>query len=266
MDTCNIDRYADYLAAGGRGESTVKLRRSHLVRAAREIGTLESATTDKLISYLSRPEWRPATRRSYRASLRGFYRWATATGEIDADPADGLPTVIQPRALPRPADDAIIAAAIASAPPRVQLMLELMAYAGLRRCEVARVHARDVIVTDRASALRVTGKGGHTRIVPIPGHLARRVAKLRTWAFPGNDHGHLSAAHVGKLVSRALPPGVTGHMLRHRYATEGYRRSRDIRAIQELLGHAKLDTTMVYTRVDVDQVTAAASSTWTLAS
>ena len=108
MDTRNIDRYAAYLAAGGRGASTVKLRRSHLVRAAREIGPLESATTDKLISYLSCPEWRPATRRSYRASLRGFYRWATTTGEIDADPADGLPTVIQPRGLPRPADDAII--------------------------------------------------------------------------------------------------------------------------------------------------------------
>lgn len=145
-------------------------------------------------------------------------------------------------------------------------MLELMAYAGLRRMEVAKVHTRDVIITSHSSAIRVTGKGGHTRIVPVPGHLATKIRDRRGWLFPGDDHGHLSAAYVGKLVSRALPDGVTGHQLRHRYATEGYRRGHDIRAVQELLGHAKLDTTMIYTHVTSDQTSAVASLTWRLSS
>ena len=241
MDTFLIDRYAAYLAAGGRQSSTIKLRRSHLIAATRSIGSLETASSAQLEDYLANPGWKPTTRRSHRASIVQFYRWLLRSEHITINPA-----------------------AIQAAPPRVQLMLELMAYAGLRRMEVARVHTKDVIITDHASALRVTGKGGHTRIVPIPGHLAEAIRRGRGWLFPGDDSGHLSAAYVGRLVSRSLPPGVTGHMLRHRYATEGYRRGRDIRAVQELLGHAKLDTTMAYTRVASDQTSAVAALTWTL--
>ena len=160
MDTFLIDRYAAYLAAGGRQSSTIKLRRSHLIAATRSIGSLETASSAQLEDYRANPGWKPTTRRSHRASIVQFYRWLLRSEHITINPAADLPPVIQPRAVPRPAHDAVIAAAIQAAPPRVQLMLELMAYAGLRRMEVARVHTKDVIVTDHASALRVTGKRG----------------------------------------------------------------------------------------------------------
>lgn len=265
MSDTQIQRFSEYLRAGGRSESTIKLRRSHLVAAAKHLKSpLEKATAIDLISYLSGQEWKASTRRSHRASITLFFAWLHDNGHRADNPAARIPSVMQPRSLPRPAADPVIAAAIDAAPPRTALMIELMAYAGLRRMEVCKVHSKDVIMTASAAALRVTGKGGHTRIIPIPGHLASKIRKRKGWLFPGDDHGHLSAAYVGKLVSRALPDGITGHQLRHRYATEGYRRGRDIRAVQSLLGHAKLDTTMIYTAVSDDAAGETARLTWTL--
>ena len=137
-----------------------------------------------------------------------------------------------------------------------------MAYGGLRRCEVATVKGADVT----GQWLRVTGKGGHTRMVPLPRHLAARVRSTPGWVFPGAIDGHLSARRVGEIVGALLPDGVTAHALRHRYATRVYQRSGDIRAVQTLLGHAKLDTTMIYVAVHDDARMTAAASSWTLAS
>ena len=97
----------------------------------------------------------------------------------------------------------------------------------------------------------VLGKGGRRRVVPLTRRLALELRALpRGYAFPGNADGHLSAAYVSKLISRALPEGVTAHMLRHRFASRAYVGSgRDIRAVQELLGHTSVATTQVYTAV-----------------
>lgn len=205
-------------------------------------------------------EWSAATRRSARASLRVFWSWAHRRG-LCADVAADLPRTAVPRAVPRPAADTVILGALRSADARVQLMVELMAYGGLRRCEVATVRGDDV----QGQWLRVTGKGGHMRMVPLPPHLCRRVAAYGdAYVFRGAVDGHLSAARVGKLVGAVLPEGVTAHMLRHRYATTVYQGSRDIRAVQSLLGHARLDTTMIYTRVDPAGASSAAAGAWTL--
>ena len=136
-----------------------------------------------------------------------------------------------PRGVPRPLGDDVIRDALAKADARTSLMVELMAYGGLRRGEVAGVRAEHV----SGQWLRVTGKGGHTRMVPLPPHLARRVQVAGPgWIFPGQINGHLSARRVGELIRECLPDGMTPHQLRHRYATSVYRTSGDIRAVQEL--------------------------------
>ncbi|WP_408918409.1 tyrosine-type recombinase/integrase [Corynebacterium striatum] len=137
-----------------------------------------------------------------------------------------------------------------------------MAYGGLRRGEVARVRGSDV----QGQWLRVEGKGGHVRLVPLPPHLARRIAAHGdSWLFPGQINGHLSPRRVTELVGEVLPVGVTPHALRHRFATRVYAQSGDIVALSMLLGHAKLDTTMVYTQVDSVVQAQAAAGAWTLA-
>jgi site-specific recombinase XerD len=70
--------------------------------------------------------------------------------------------------------------------------------------------------------------------------------------FPGQVNGHLTSGYVSKLVSDALPPGWTAHTLRHRFASVAYSADRDIRAVQELLGHASVATTQIYTAIPKD--------------
>ncbi len=262
-----LQGWRNHLAAGGRAPGTIKLRISHIHAAARALETrLEDVDAPALEHYLARPGWSPSTRRSHRSSLRLFFAWAAATGHIDADPAAALPSVIQPRALPRPATEEATDAALRTTDERTRLMVGLMALAGLRRDEVARVRGAELLDGVDVTRLRIVGKGGHVRVVPIPGHLAAAIRRRGTgWTFPGQIDGHLSARRVGELVGGVLPPGVTAHALRHRFATVVYARSRDIRAVQTLLGHAKLDTTMVYVGVSDASTTTAAATAWSTA-
>lgn len=72
------------------------------------------------------------------------------------------------------------------------------------------------------------------------------------WLFPNGLGGHLTPGHVGRLASAALPDGWTLHTCRHRAGTDWYSVARDIRAVQELLGHASVATTQLYTQIQDD--------------
>lgn len=72
------------------------------------------------------------------------------------------------------------------------------------------------------------------------------------WVFPGQVGGHLSPAWVGKLVGRRLPAGLGTHTLRHRFASAAYAGTRDLAAVQDLLGHAKPETTRLYVQLPRD--------------
>ena len=124
-------------------------------------------------------------------------------------------------------------------------MILLAAYAGLRRAEVAAVHSRDI----EGTSLRVVGKGGRVRVIPLHPALEEALNGLDGYVFPGRLQGHVSADNVGKTLSRLLGPGWTAHTLRHRFASRAYAAERDIRAVQELLGHSKLETTQLYTAI-----------------
>jgi len=80
------------------------------------------------------------------------------------------------------------------------------------------------------------------------------------WLFPSSwDHGKpLTPIYVGEIVADALPQGWSMHKLRHRFATRAFRGSRNIRAVQELLGHASVATTQRHTATDSDELRAAA--------
>lgn len=253
-------RWAAQLRAAGAPASTVDLRTYQLGRAARElpVGLLE-ATGEQLVAWLAGQDWAPATKRGYRAALRSFYSWAIRQGYLERSPADELLPVRVPRGLPRPTPDAAYAAALLAADDRERRALRLGAECGLRRAEIARVRVEDVEADLVGWSLRVLGKGGHMRLVPMPDDLAADLRRLGSgWVFPSTHHsGHLTPGHLGKLVSALLPDGIATHSLRHRAGTRAYAGTKDLRAVQEFLGHAKPETTAIYTQVPAESIRAA---------
>ena len=118
-----------------------------------------------------------------------------------------------------------------------------------------------------ALKLLVHGKGGKKRVVPISDSLAQAIrrgpaghtpgAPADGWLFPARDNGPVTAQYVGQLVADALPDNWTMHTLRHRFATRAYRGTRNLRAVQVLLGHESIATTERYCAVDDSEIRAA---------
>jgi integrase len=248
-----LDRYASWLSITVRSSGTVRLRLVHLRKLAREVAAPGPflVTLDDLTDFLARQQWGASTLRSYGASLRSFYAWAVATGRIAESPAEGLPRVAFVPGKPRPAPEPAVRVGLAAADVRVRLMVRLAAQAGLRCCEIAKVHTGDLRGDLLGWSLLVHGKGGRERIVPLNEGLAAELrAHPEGYVFPGQIDGHLSNGHVSRLVSRALPEGVTAHPLRHRFGSKAFAGTKDIRAVQELLGHASVATTQIYVAVE----------------
>jgi integrase/recombinase XerC len=248
--------------------ATIELRRFTVRRIVRGLGPPEAVTPELLVDWFgTQTHWALETRRSYRAAARSFFGWAYKAGRLPVDLGEAVAKVRQLPPSARPASDQAWSAALLAADARVTLMLRLAGEAGLRRAEVAQVHYRDLIEGVDGAQLLVNGKGGKKRVVPISESVAgllRRGAPGHTpgmpvegWLFPTGRGGHLTAAHVGGLVGRVLPPGFTMHSLRHMFASRAYRGTRNLRAVQVLLGHQSIATTERYCAVNDSEIRAA---------
>jgi site-specific recombinase XerD len=249
-----LDAFARHLEAGGRATSTVEHYRQRLIYVSHTFADPWAVTTADLADYLSRPDWKPNTKRMHRVALQRFYAWALKSGHTTIDPAVELDPVLIPRALPRPAPDDALSAALEVADDRARLAIELAALAGLRLHEIARLRWDQVT----PSALLVQGKGGHWRQVPLHPDLAAHLIAYRRrthesttapteFVFPSPRGGHLTPPHLGKIITRCVPAGAfSTHALRHRFASQAYAATLDLRAVQELLGHTRPETTAIY--------------------
>lgn len=245
------------MKASGTPETTIKLRRYYIQRLIVTHRDPTGLSVDDLAEWIAGHDWSPNTRKSARSALRCYYGWLTHTGRIKASPAHLLPPVRVPRGRPKPTPESAYRKAVMVADERARLAILLAGQCGLRRGEVARTNTADVEEDLVGYSLRVTGKGGHVRVVPMPDELAALVLACNGWAFPSPRGGHLTPHHLAKIVTRYLPPGVTTHSLRHRCATTAYAGTRDLRAVQELLGHSRPETTAGYVAVPDDAIRAA---------
>jgi integrase len=261
-----LTAFLEHLEAGNASAGTVRLRRHYLLRLAAAVPDLRMLDEDALTAWLAGPSWRPETRKSARASATTFCRWAARRGWLEADPSVDLPTVRIPDAEPRPAPADVVratfAAADATGDPRDPLLIRLALMCGLRVSEIARVRAGDI----EGDELRVAGKGGRSRVVPLPPVLLLALRDRRGYVFPGRHDGHLSAHYVGKRIKSLMPSGWTAHTLRHAAGTAVHEASGgDILVTQKFLGHSKPETTRRYVRTDpgkVSRAALAAAATW----
>lgn len=245
-----IQAFTQWLLAAGRQPSTVytRTRWLSLLSQAYPQATPATITTGQLQEWLSNPRWKPATKKNALGTVRRFFYYLEITGTRPENPARLLLSVKVPRGKARP----IPAAALQQGLDNTQcsediFMLLLAAYAGLRRFEIAKLHTQDY----REGWITVQGKGLVTRSIPAhPVLLPYLEMKTQGYYFPGRFTGHRHPDYIGKRISSLLGDGFTTHQLRHWFATTTYARCKDIRAVQELLGHADISTTQSYIGLD----------------
>jgi site-specific recombinase XerD len=210
------------------------------------------------------------------AAIRTFYRHLLERREIDANPADLVSSpkkdVYLPKVL-KPAEVVELLERIPGSTPldlRDRAMFELAYAAGLRAEELVNL---DIGSADPdAEQVRVDGKGGRTRVVPVGEHAWRALDRYLTRARPALHSGESEALLLSKngrrlstsdvrrrLRLQARRAGISPHTLRHSFATHLLEGGADLRSIQELLGHSSISTTQTYTRVESGRLKSAYS-------
>ncbi|MCC5859194.1 MAG: tyrosine recombinase XerC [Ectothiorhodospiraceae bacterium] len=206
------------------------------------------------------------------SALRGFFNYLVREAVLGANPADDITAPRSPRRLPRTLDvdgmHRLLDTADDGDDPTLRArdlaMAELFYSSGLRLSELISLNTTDIDPQDRQ--LRVTGKGAKSRIVPVG---RKALERLRHWiglrpAMAPADEPALFVSRLGRRLSprsvqqrlqrlalyAGLPGHVHPHMLRHAFASHLLESSGDLRAVQELLGHADISTTQVYTHLD----------------
>lgn len=258
-----VAAYLGWLRGLRRAEGTIYQHSYHLRRYAQDTGADPwPVTLEQLVAYLSTREGDlgAAAMRTLRQVLRGFYAWGEVVGRWPSNPAQHMPSIRATRGVPRVAPEHSVRVGLTAREERTRLMILLAVKMGLRCVEIAQVRRDDLIRDLVGWSLIVRGKGDRTRMVPAPAEVAHAIQDApEGFLFEGQIEGHLSAARVSELISEALPPGITAHQLRHRYATRAYQLGgRDISAVQKLLGHAYMTTTQIYVDVENDAVRRAA--------
>lgn len=278
----HIDRFILHLAAE-RGLSTnyqLLVRRvleglASWMKEDRQMEGIQDVTTQVLTDFLARRKKEGLSASSARIELvamKIFFRWLVARGKREGDPAEAiLPPRVEkhlPGTLNEDAARQLVESITGNAPldRRDRAILELFYASGLRLSEL--VHSRLENLSLEEGWIRVVGKGSKTRLCPVGG--AARDAlqayldharpalvspKTQSHIFLSNRGTDLTSARIRQIVEKraeeaGLSVHVHPHLLRHSFATHLLNNGADLRVIQEILGHADISTTQIYTHVD----------------
>jgi integrase/recombinase XerC len=269
-----IDAFLDYLRVERRASThTLDAYGRDLVALAQwlddaGVAAWDELRGDRLRAFIAAEHRRGLSGKSLQRRLsacRRFFSWQLKHGLLAADPSAGLRAPKAQRKLPQVLD-ADEAARLVEVPTDVPLgvrdraLLELFYSSGLRLSELCALRWRDLDLA--GGEVRVLGKGSKVRIVPVGSH-AR--AALAAWGsesgiaankpvFPGRNGPISPRAVQSRLRTLAQRQGiwkrVHPHLLRHSFASHVLESSGDLRGVQELLGHADIATTQIYTHLD----------------
>lgn len=276
-DSSIVDAFLDALwMERGLAANTLKAYRADLLHfrdwLARRGAVLDRATTADVLAYLGAHQARSARTLARRLSaLRRFYQYLVRVHRMRTDPTVAVESPRLGRALPKsltePEVEALLRApdVAGSIGLRDRAMLELMYATGLRVSELVGLAVDQVNL--RQGVVRVTGKGGKERLVPVGDEALSWLARYLRGAraellggqpaaalFPGRSARPLTRQAFWYAVKRharraGIDTGISPHGLRHAFATHLLNHGADLRVVQMLLGHADISTTQIYTHV-----------------
>ena len=280
-----LEGFRDYLSLeAGHSGNTVDaylrdLRRMGefaLTRGAREPGQVTRAHLRDFVYLLKDLGLSAATIRRSVSAIRTYYGFLAGEGRVRNDPSDRLETPRRGRVLPDTLTVGEVEALLAapgiedSLAWRDRALLELAYGAGMRVSELCGLGLTDLLLTE--GLVRVFGKGAKERLVPLGRNTIGAVSVYLHQLRPSLDRGHgggrvllnargepLSRVGAWGIVKRAaeragIRKRVTPHTLRHSFATHLLEGGADLRSVQELLGHASLSSTQIYTHVSIDRL------------
>jgi integrase/recombinase XerC/integrase/recombinase XerD len=271
-----LSRFDGWLLGRGMAEKTrraygVDLGQLATFSTGRGPTELRPADLRRFAAFLSEGGMSKTSVARKLAAVRTFYKHLIEIGQVGASPADLVASPKRDQYLPqvlKPAEVAAVLDGIPATTPlelRDRAMFELAYAAGLRAEEIVNLDVTDA--DPDAEHIRVLGKGSKTRVVPAGEPAWRAVARYLERGRPALVQEREPALFISKSGRRlstsdvrrrlngwvrraAVQGGVTPHTLRHSFATHLLEGGADLRAIQELLGHATISTTQTYTRVE----------------
>ncbi len=231
-----------------------------------DITTLPTEQLRAFIAAEHRRKLSPKSLQRRLSACRSFYQWLLKHGRIASNPAAVIRAPKAPRKLPQvlDADEAVRLVEVPTDVPlglRDRALLELFYSSGLRLSELCALRWRDLDLAD--GLVTVLGKGSKQRSVPVGSHARTALSAWKceqasasdTPVFPGRG-GHPISPRAVQLRLRLLAQRqglfkrVHPHLLRHSFASHVLESSGDLRGVQELLGHADIATTQIYTHLD----------------
>ncbi len=274
-----IEAFTDALwAERGLSSHTLNAYRSDLQGLAQWLAArgrkLMQAERGDLLEYIaSRASQGVSARTSARqlSSLRRFFRYWVRSGALQQDPTTDIPSPRMGRPLPHSISEAQIEALLAAPDTKTALgmrdrsMLELMYATGLRVSELVTLTVHQL--SQQQGVLRVVGKGGKERLVPVGEealHWLQRYlnearpdllnGRLSDYLFPSRKSERMTRQNFWHIIRRyaqaaRIPGDLSPHGLRHAFATHLLNHGADLRVVQLLLGHSDLSTTQIYTHV-----------------
>lgn len=274
MIAAPVDDFLSHLAVERRMSGhTIDAYRRDLEALAQWAGAgnieLQAIQPEQLRAFVAAEHRRGLSPKSLQRRLsacRSFYGWLLRHGRIAANPAAGIRAPKAPRKLPQvlDPDEAKVLVEVPTDVPlglRDRALLELFYSSGLRLSELCTLHWASIDIDD--GLVTVVGKGSKQRSVPLGSHARKALAEWRASTgaatdapvFPGRGGGPISPRAVQyrlRLLAQrqGLFKRVHPHLLRHSFASHVLESSGDLRGVQELLGHADIATTQIYTHLD----------------
>jgi len=215
------------------------------------------AVEDFLAFLTAQRPYKPSTLHRIISSLNSFYRYLLMQGAVDQNPLDRVDRPrVKERNLRYLKHDQVLALIESVSDPRDRLIMRTIYATGVRVSELCGIQVRDIDFEDQT--IRIQGKGGKFRTVFLDHETMDAIrdylgGRTEGPLFPGHHGRPISPRTVQHIFSEHAPSGITPHTIRHSYASELYRRSKNLRVVQENLGHSSIRTTEVYLHTDLDE-------------